>query len=60
MMKIKRNSIRCKKCNTELISTKPNIVQWCECKSVGIEGGLKQMQRFGNDYKDTSIVEKST
>ena len=53
-----RNSIRCKKCGTELVSESVHDFKTCSCGAVSVDGGLEYLRRVGNreDYEETSIV----
>ena len=47
IMKIKKNKVRCKKCNEILESIDPQDYQWCRCGAISIDGGTKELKRTG-------------
>jgi hypothetical protein len=57
--RIIRNSIRCRKCGDEIVSTHRHDFRWCSCGSVAVDGGRAYLKRVGDldGWEDTSIVE---
>lgn len=62
-MKIKRNRLRCKKCNTIIESVHVHDFQRCTCGACFIDGGTAYV-RYGGDMDQvellTEMEEKST
>ena len=57
--KIIRNSAKCLKCNTEIVSEYTHDYVSCPCGSLSVDGGkeyLKRSYKSINDFIDTSIV----
>jgi hypothetical protein len=61
-MKILQNSIKCLKCQEEIISYHRHDFKWCSCKSVYCDGGLSCPRRGGelSNFVDTSIYSNGT
>jgi len=55
-IEIKRNRIKCLKCEDMIESTYRWDFVWCKCKSVAVDGGLDYLRRVGKetDYEDMS------
>lgn len=58
-MKIIRNSVKCKKCGREIVSTNVNDLVMCSCGAVTICGNSRELIRYNDidEYVDTSILE---
>jgi Zn finger protein HypA/HybF involved in hydrogenase expression len=63
-MKIIRNSVKCLKCNDEIISTHVHDFKWCSCKNIAVDGGNEYLKRAGDvvaqdTWTDTSLYASS-
>ena len=58
-MKILKNSAKCNKCGTVLISKSEVGIVKCKCGAVEIGGGLIRLIRYGRgeDYTEKSLIE---
>ena len=50
-----RNSIRCLKCDTEIVSESRHDFQRCPCGACFVDGGHSYRRIGGSDYEDTSL-----
>ena len=57
-MTIKRNQIRCKRCDDVIQSRHRHDFVMCSCGAVGVDGGKDYLRRIGTDYVELSIEEK--
>lgn len=58
--KIKRNAIRCKKCNEVIESTSRHDFKWCSCGNCAVDGGLFYIRRaFRTEKPDEAFEELS-
>lgn len=48
MVKIKKNCIRCRKCNDVIESTYRHDFKFCKCGAVAVDGGKDYLRRCGN------------
>jgi len=48
MQKLKRNAVRCLKCNTVIESKHVHDFVWCECKAIFTDGGSDYIRRGGD------------
>jgi len=59
--RIIQNSLYCKLCDTEIISTHRHHFISCKCGSFSADGGKDYLKRCGNitsdNYEDTSVVQ---
>lgn len=55
---IRKNSIRCKLCDTICTSRHVHDFVTCECGKVAADGGLDYLKRIGNqcDYDELSVI----
>ena len=61
MEKIKRNMIRCKKCNDVIESVSRHDFKFCKCGSVAVDGGKSYLRREGasEDWEELSEYENT-
>ena len=59
MLKILRNSVKCRKCGVSIESKSVFGMIECKCGAVAITGGKKFLNRSGkeDDFVETSLVE---
>jgi hypothetical protein len=48
MQKLKRNAVRCLKCNTVIESKHVHDFVWCTCKAIFTDGGSDYIRRGGD------------
>lgn len=59
-MTIRRNSVVCLGCNTEIESVHAHDMKFCPCGAVAVDGGKSYLRRVfttGTDFRDTSICD---
>lgn len=60
MNKITRNSVICKLCLDEIVSTHRHDFRFCKCGNIAVDGGKEYLRRVGlgistGTYTDTSV-----
>lgn len=60
-MVILKNSVKCLKCNVEVVSAHRHDFVWCACRNIAVDGGNAYLKRCGaayadGSYEDTSII----
>lgn len=54
------NAIRCKHCDTIIISTHRHDFKWCKCKKVAVDGGTHYLRRLFMDLGDYEELSEET
>lgn len=59
MQKILRNSVRCLKCQEQIVSSHAHDFVRCFCGNIAVDGGKEYLRRIGNALNDNSFEETS-
>lgn len=59
--KIKKNCIKCKKCNDIIESTNRHDFKFCKCGAVAVDGGKDYLRRSGyrENWEELSVYENN-
>lgn len=61
MKKLKRNAVKCLRCDTVIESKHGHDFKWCKCASVFVDGGLNYIRRGwseGAQFEDLTEYEE--